>query len=240
LFIVSLSFSRDFFSLPVILSSSDQFSTLVDGLTQGTNILVPYMCDSNFRKLPISKEVVYQIVQHLSSISTKPHLHLFCKFMLSATGTSSIQPLLLLSRSLSLALLRIVQTVKPSEWALVLATYSGLSKTASSFQKRQVTDSEVWSVLLPFLGHDNEKAVQASADIIESLTPHRSGADYARFLKDGLFEQLMSYLPPPSEPITVVVPFARDGKCKSESFRAVGRTWSVFSPFSAVPHLFLF
>jgi hypothetical protein len=139
-------------------------------------------------------------------------------------------PTLLLSASLSIAFLHNVRSGNARQCALGLQAYSAIIRTGSRHQKRQVANSGAWPVLIAFLGHDNQEVVGAAADAMKSLTINRSGEDYARFIEEGLFDELMKYLPPLPEAIPVELNFTVGGAAQSETFEALGWMWfPVFS-----------
>jgi hypothetical protein len=95
----------------------------------------------------------------------------------------------------------------------------------SASQKRIIVDSGTWSALINLLNTDREGDADLMIGTMELLLKGRSGEDYARFVEDGYFEQLVKQFPPPPEHIAVEIPFIAGAESRSAAFTALGRTW---------------
>jgi hypothetical protein len=110
--------------------------------------------------------------------------------------------------------------------------YSLILGRLSVVKKRLLADSGAFSDFMPLLGHRNPDVVTFASMSMEHLIRYRQGEEYARFIEEGLFEELMQYFPSHPEQATIAVPFDRNRECYSNDFTALGLTWFA-PPFSS-------
>jgi hypothetical protein len=168
---------------------------IADGLTQGTKLLKQRYWDSDFQSKYISKELVQQFIKMFSSKTDEVHFSIIFQYVDASFHDSSSLSRRLFSLSLNRSFIRIVSCGGPLLMDSVVSTYSILIEKLSLEQKRLITHSGAWPVLLALVKHDKAQVVNAAVSIMVHLVLNRDGEEYFRFVEDNLFSQLMKRLP---------------------------------------------
>jgi hypothetical protein len=186
------SFNFFFFSFV----SSEQFPTIQDGLLQRTIFFEAHEYDFDLQSNPMSMELVKQFIKLLSSKGDEFCFLNIYKYISVYLNTLSNKMHQFFSLSLNHSLLRIMcccDTVTTD----IVVTYSSAISGLQVDQYRIVADSGAWLVLVTLFAHKNNDIASAAGKAIMRLVWDRKGEDYARFVEEDLFGQLMKHLPSP-------------------------------------------
>jgi hypothetical protein len=82
----------------------------------------------------------------------------------------------------------------------------------------------LWHILIALLGHSSADVVESTSGVMLMLAQRSWGNDYAEFLENHFFEELIQRLPSP-ELTTVEVPLPAEDALPSTNFTALGTTW---------------
>jgi hypothetical protein len=190
---------------------------------------------NHFSSTYISRELVQQFVQLISSTANAYFLSIILeyldKLMIDDTGKARW----LFSLTLNRSLLHIMCCGGNFVTDLAVESYFTLLGKLLPEQNRQVADSGAWPVLIGLLSSGNKTIAKSAADAMQHLVRHRNGEDYARFVEEGLFEDVMKAFGPSPEPFTVEIPFAPDAECSSAEFTALGWTWCALFVLPSLP-----
>jgi hypothetical protein len=79
----------------------------------------------------------------------------------------------------------------------IVDAYSKCVQTFSVEQKRMIADSGAWPILIALLRHENASVVNAASEAMQDLAGDCDGEDYARFIEEDLFGQILKNIPSP-------------------------------------------
>jgi hypothetical protein len=166
-----------------------------------------------------------QFIKILSSKNGESSFWIICRYISASFSDNSNGVRWLFSLSLNHSFLRILRCGGPLTTDPVIVAYSTIIKRLTLEQKRLVVNSGAWPILLALHGSNGVTVVKAAALAMSHLVKSRNGEDYARFVEEGLFEDIMKQYRPPDH-ILIEIPFMRNASVESEDFIALGRTWS--------------
>jgi hypothetical protein len=170
-----------------------------------------------------------------SSKTEEFHFSIIFQYVAASFHYSSSLARRLFSLSLNRSFLRILRCGGALIIGDAVHTYSTIIWKLSIEPKRQIANSGACSVLIALVKRENTSIMKAAADAMNGLVAYRDGEDYATFIENGVFEELLKMFSPAPEPVTVDIPFAPETECHSEGFAALGCTWfPSHSPSSSV------
>jgi hypothetical protein len=196
-----------------------------DGLPQGTRFIKTHRDEANFNQGPISRELVHHFIKLFSSKAHDLCFSTICTHLSAWLYFDSRRIRPFFSVSLNRAFLRVMSCGCTPTSDSVVSTYKTCVAALSVSQKRIIVDSGTWSALINLLNTDREGDADVMIGTMELLLKGRSGEDYARFVEDGYFEQLMKQFPPLPEYVAVEIPFIAGAESRSADFTSLGMTW---------------
>jgi hypothetical protein len=177
--------------------STEQFPTMEKFLFQYNTILEAHKYDLDFKSKHVSKELLQQFVNIMSSRNDHCLLSLICQFISMVLETNPDHAIQLFSISLHRAFFSIFRCGGTLVTQTVVNAYSVIVRGLSLVHKRMIEDSGAWPALIALLDHRSSEVVNHVGQAMTTLVAGRVGEHYESFIHNGYFEPLIRALSPP-------------------------------------------
>jgi hypothetical protein len=223
-FILSLLISLRF--------SPEQFTKLTDGLSESVTFFLTLSRwkQREFSGERLTKELMLHFGELLSTVLDDALRHKLTEYLAATFGNDFAVPKEIFSYVPYLSLFQLLCCGGDYVTVSIVNVMQRVLGQLGSEKIFALKDQGLWRILFAVLGHSCLDVFESTSAVMAVLAGRSYGWDYADFLENNYFEELIKRLPHP-ELVTAELLLPPDAVCPPTDFTALGMAWSAFFLF---------